>query len=146
MRIHEGRLRCGQCGKSVSSHVIPLGDFYCRAWVECPECIERRPDYGDVTHEEAVAASIRAEARTFARLCRETARAHHAETVLRGLHEKLQVLSVRANTYGPDFPPTYADALWDLARVTRLYFEESSALKSGNSSPPSGEAEGEGVE
>lgn len=35
---------------------------------------------------------------------------------LKILTEKLQIISVRANTYGPNFPPTYADTLWDLAR------------------------------
>lgn len=35
---------------------------------------------------------------------------------LKALTAKLQTISVRANSYGPDFPPTYADALWSLAR------------------------------
>jgi hypothetical protein len=35
----EGRIWCYSCGKSVSSPVPP--DTVIRAWVECPECIER---------------------------------------------------------------------------------------------------------
>lgn len=37
-----GAIRCTRCGKCVSSPV-PL-DVVVRAWVECPECIEKQPD------------------------------------------------------------------------------------------------------
>lgn len=35
------RIGCMNCGKSVSSEV-PEGTIV-RAWVECPECIEKKP-------------------------------------------------------------------------------------------------------
>ncbi len=35
------RLRCSRCGKSVSTPV-PTGTLV-RAWIECPECLEREP-------------------------------------------------------------------------------------------------------
>ena len=37
-----GAVKCSRCGKRVSSPV-PL-DIIVRAWVECPECIEKQPD------------------------------------------------------------------------------------------------------
>jgi chromosome segregation ATPase len=39
------RIRCNSCGKSVSSEVPD--DTVLRAYAECPECIEKRPDYED---------------------------------------------------------------------------------------------------
>lgn len=38
------RLRCNSCGKSVSTEV-PC-DTVVRAWLECPECIEKRMEKG----------------------------------------------------------------------------------------------------
>lgn len=35
------RLRCNQCGKSVSTEVAD--ETIIRAWIECPECIEKGP-------------------------------------------------------------------------------------------------------
>lgn len=36
------RIGCNICGKPVSSEVPD--DTIVRAWVECPECIEKQPD------------------------------------------------------------------------------------------------------
>lgn len=41
------------------------------------------------------------------------------DEALKKLSEKLNTISVRANTYGPSFPVTYADALWSLAKEVR---------------------------
>lgn len=43
------RVRCSRCGKGVSNSVTvdpnPLTDeLVVRAWVECPECIEAKPE------------------------------------------------------------------------------------------------------
>jgi len=35
-------IRCNRCGKPVSA---PLPDFLLRAWVECPECVEKQPEH-----------------------------------------------------------------------------------------------------
>jgi hypothetical protein len=46
MQIH-----CNRCGKPASSPFveIPPGEpFVLRGWVECPECIEKRPDPGEM--------------------------------------------------------------------------------------------------
>lgn len=37
------RIHCNKCGKSVSSEVPD--DTIVRAWVECPECVAKSPDY-----------------------------------------------------------------------------------------------------
>lgn len=36
------RLRCMQCGIEVSTPVP--SDIVVRAWIECPECLGKRPD------------------------------------------------------------------------------------------------------
>lgn len=56
MNIIEGRLRCSACGESVSSEVHPAGEFYCRAWVECPECIGSRVETAEKREAIAVEA------------------------------------------------------------------------------------------
>ena len=35
------RLKCNKCGKSVSTEVSK--ETIVRAWLECPECIEKQP-------------------------------------------------------------------------------------------------------
>ena len=47
------RLRCGACVKSVSTEVAV--ETVVRAWLECPECIEKQPDL------EAALATAQAE-------------------------------------------------------------------------------------
>lgn len=36
------RLRCNRCGKIISTEVPE--ETIVRAWIECPECIEKEPE------------------------------------------------------------------------------------------------------
>ncbi len=41
--MSDHRVRCSKCGKNVSDFEIPE-DGIIRAWIECPECIEKELD------------------------------------------------------------------------------------------------------
>lgn len=56
-------------------------------------------------------------------LAAREARIEKAERALGPLVEKLQVLSVRMNTYGPGMPVTYCDAMWNIAREAEKILE-----------------------
>lgn len=51
-------LRCTTCGEAVSA---PIPDTVVRAVIECPECIRRRGDDGEVTNLRALVAELQAE-------------------------------------------------------------------------------------
>ena len=51
----EMRLRCSRCGKSVSTEVPD--ETVVRAWIECPECVEKHSD----EKEDAILALQEAE-------------------------------------------------------------------------------------
>jgi len=45
--LNEQCVRCSCCGKRVSQYVNVQGeptDLLVRAWVECPECVQKRPE------------------------------------------------------------------------------------------------------